>query len=268
MSYTIKEFKPCPFCGRIWMFLDSYPEGYFAVRCLCGANGPKKTDKREAIEGWNTRDRHLLWNPFRLSIRFPKDILSVDFKGSLDSVDFASVLQMLASGDKTGILSVIRDHARSAICLKDGNIIAASDTTGLRLGQILYNNGMISHQRLQEALKEAKKSGRMIGETLLSMGYVTQDILKQVIHQQVQEAVLELFFWKEGYFEYRDCVVDFDKDGIHAVSTMEIIMESVRRLDEWDELKRKGSPAPSVIERHKSKARHKTAIPPRILPDK
>lgn len=249
------------------MFLDSYPDDSFAVRCLCGANGPKKTDRREAIEGWNTRDRHLLWNPFRLSIRFPKDILSVDFKGNLDSLDLASVLQMLASGDKTGILNVIREHARSAICLKEGNIIAASDTTGLRLGQILYNNGMISRQRLQEALKAAKKSGRMIGEVLLSMGYVTQDTLKQVIHQQVQEAVLELFFWRDGYFEYRDCVVEFDNDSIQAVSTMEIIMESVRRLDEWDELKRRGETPLSMIERHKRKSRRKISAPPRILPE-
>lgn len=250
------------------MFVDSYPDGSFSVRCLCGANGPKRTDKREAIEGWNTRDRHLLWNPFRLLIRFPKDLLSVDFKGNLDSVDLASILQMLSSGDKTGILTVARDHAKSAICLKEGNIIAASDSTGLRLGQILYNNGMISRQRLNEALKSAKKSGRMIGEVLLSMGYVTQETLKQVIHQQVQEAVLELFFWKEGVFEYRDCVVEFDKEGIQAVNTMEIIMESVRRLDEWDELKRKGEPPPSVIERHKRKSKRKTAVPPRILPDK
>ncbi len=239
MSYIVKELKSCPFCGRIWMSVELHPDGNFSTRCMCGAAGPKKESKTEAIRAWNTRDQHLLWNPFRLSIHFPKDMLSVDFKGELDSVDLPTVLQMLSSRGKTGILHVSRGHTKSVICFKEGNIIAASDTNGLRLGQILFKHGMISHKRLNYALKLAKKTQKMLGEVLLFMGYVNQETLREVVQQQVQEAVLELFFWREGHFEYRDCQMDFDERGAKQINTMEIIMEAARRMDEWEELKQK-----------------------------
>ncbi len=245
--YVIKEFKPCPFCGRIWMSVEPAPAEGFKVRCLCGASGPREPAKETAIKSWNTRDQHLLWNPFRLSIRFPKSVSSVDFKGNLASLDLATVLQTLASREKTGILQVVRHHTKSVIVLKNGNILAASDSKGNRLGQILYNNGMISYKKLQEALKVAKRSDKMLGEALLSMGYINTDTLQEIVHQQVQEAVLELFYWKDGYFEYRDCAVEFGELGIYEINTMEIIMESIRRMDEWDEIKKRGRAALSVL---------------------
>ncbi|MEZ4528187.1 MAG: DUF4388 domain-containing protein [Desulfobacterales bacterium] len=237
-SYPIKEFRQCPFCGRIWMTLDSFPGNRFAVRCLCGANGPREESREKAIRAWNIRDRHLLWNPFRLSIRFPNDALSVDFRGNLDSIDLATVLQMLTSKEKTGILHLARAHMKSAICLKNGNIIAASDSNGLRLGQILMNKGLVSSKNLREALRLARKSEKMLGETLLSMNLIDSTVLREVICHQVQEAVLELFFWRDGSFEYRDCIIDFDQQNIREINTIEIIMESARRLDEWNELRK------------------------------
>lgn len=264
MSYIVKEFKPCPFCGRIWMSVDPCPDGNFSTRCLCGATGPRKESMTEAIQAWNTRDQHLLWNPFRLSIRFPKNMLSVDFKGELDSVDLPTILQMLSSRGKTGILQVTRGHTKSVICLKNGNIIAASDSNGLRLGQILFRHGMISNKRLQYALKLAKKTNKMLGEVLLFMGYVDQNTLREVVHQQVQEAVLELFFWEEGHFEYRDCLVEFDERGVTQINTMEIVMEAARRMDEWEELKQKKVKlAPLIAEMKKRRIN-----PPIITPVK
>jgi hypothetical protein len=221
------------------MSIAAVSNGHVAVSCLCGATGPKEKNKEDAIRAWNTRDQHLLWNPFRLSIRFPKDMHSVDFKGTLESFDLATVLQMLAAKEKTGILYLSKGHTKSTICLKNGNIIAASDSNGMRLGQILFKNGMISQKKLKEALKASKDSGKMLGEVLLFMKYISEETLVDVIHQQVQEAVLELFFWKEGSFEYRDCNLEFDAKSIKEINTMEIIMESVHRMDEWDEIRRR-----------------------------
>jgi len=239
MTQIISEIKSCPFCGRIWLNVDPSSDNHFFVRCRCGATGPVQGSKSEAIQAWNTRDQHLLWNPFRLLIHFPKNISAVDFKGNLESLDLATILQTLYTARKTGILQVAREYAKSVICLKDGNIVAASDSKGLRLGQILYKHGMVSGKRLKEALNMARKSGRMLGEVLLSMGYIDMEALKEVVRQQVQEAVLDLFFWKDGFFEYRDCIVEFDEDGVQEINTMEIIMESARRIDEWNELKKR-----------------------------
>lgn len=230
---VIKDFKQCPFCGRIWMYLDQYAMHRFSVRCRCGATGPERETGKKAIKAWNSRDRHLLWNPFRLSIRFLKNSGDVDLKGSLTAIDFATVLQMLSSRDKTGILQMMRGHLKSVVCLKNGSIIAASDSVGLRMGQILHKNGMITDNSLRRALKTAKESGRMLGEVLVSLNIISKKTLEEVIRQQVIEAVLEMFQWREGVFEYRDCIVDFVEQGIVELNAMDIIMESARRLEQW-----------------------------------
>ncbi len=136
MTQIISEIKSCPFCGRIWLNVDPSSDDNFFVRCRCGATGPVHGSKSDAIKAWNTRDQHLLWNPFRLLIHFPKNISAVDFKGNIESLDLATILQTLYTARKTGILQVAREYAKSVICLKDGNIVAASDSKGLRLGQI------------------------------------------------------------------------------------------------------------------------------------
>lgn len=236
-AYAIKEFKQCPFCGRIWMSVETLMDGLYTVRCLCGASGPKERSIDKAVSAWNIRDQHLLWNPFRLSIRFPDNTLTLDFKGNLEAIDLATILQMLSTREKTGILILTKGHNKSAICLKNGNIIAASDSSGTRIGQILMNKGVITRDNLREALKKAKRTGKLLGEVLLGMAFIDEKVLKEMVQKQVQEAVLELFFWREGTFEYRDCILEFDERAMSEINTMEIIIESARRLDEWDELK-------------------------------
>ena len=45
--------------------------------------------------------------------------------------------------------------------------------------------------------------------------------------------MLDISFWVEGDFEYRDCLLEFDERGVEDVSTMAIILEAAARRDEW-----------------------------------
>ena len=96
---------------------------------------------------------------------------------------------MLSSEKKTGVLQLSQGQKFSAICLKDGQIIAASNNDGPQLGKILFDQGLVSLKELQEVLDMAKESGRHLGETLLTMGYIEEDSLKDVIHQQVRDII-------------------------------------------------------------------------------
>ena len=46
--------------------------------------------------------------------------------------------------------------------------------TKKRLGELLVSEGLITNEQVQEALQEQKKSGTLLGETLVSLGYVTE----------------------------------------------------------------------------------------------
>jgi Lar family restriction alleviation protein len=235
---VVSELLPCPFCGsrefegdkrRLSLVSD---HSHFVIYCLCGASGPVKESKEEAVAGWNTRPREehqRVWNPFRL----PRNGFSIDFKGNLKSMGIATLLQILSLENKSGILQFNRGPLRSAVCFRNGQIIAASGNEWKRLGEMILSSGLISPEKLAEALDSSKKSGKRLGEVLVARGYISHMTLKELIRQQIREAVSDLFLWVEGHFEYQDCPVEFDQQGIGEINIMELILEGARRFDEY-----------------------------------
>lgn len=239
MADLEKGLKPCPFCetkengdGKIRMRIDESSEGYFAVVCWCGGAGPMMESERRALEAWNARgpdDRQQIQYPFDSS----KCTNPVGFRGNLKSVALPTILQILSTDNRTGVLHFEQGQAIRAICLKDGRIVAASGGEGQRLGQILYDRGLISQEQLEEALEKTKEEKKRLGEVLLDLGYINEDNLKKLIRYQIQEAVLDISLWAEGDFEYRDCQMEFDERGVEDISTMRIVLEAAARKDEW-----------------------------------
>ena len=238
MSRFKHDMKPCPFCGATahngngatLNTIELIPNRY-AVVCTCGANGSVENSEALARKAWNTRnslDDFLSWNPFGIS----EKAVPVEFKGSIDSINIPSILQFFYSEKKTGILQISREHKRAAICLKRGNVIAASCNWGLQLGQILRNKGLISKENLEKSLDKAKISGKSMGEVLLSLENISPAALLQAIRYQIDEVVKEALFWEEGSFLYRDYNVDFNQRGVKEISTIAIILEATVRNDE------------------------------------
>jgi Lar family restriction alleviation protein len=234
------DLYPCPFCGshewegdkrRLSLVSDN---SSYVIYCLCGSSGPVKDTKEEAIDAWNNREGCELrpaWNPFRV----PKNGFGVDFKGNLKSMGIATLLQILSLENKSGILQFNRGQLKNAICFRNGQIVAASGNEWKRLGEMILGAGLIPPAKLEEAIETARRSGRRLGEVLLSLGFIGHNTLRELIRRQIREAVLDLFLWREGYFEYQDCDVDIDQRGIGETNIMELILEGVRRLDESED---------------------------------
>jgi Lar family restriction alleviation protein len=239
MSIHKKGLKPCPFCSadgfeaeEMRIRLTSTSNGYFAVTCYCGATGPIRDSEEKAMEAWNTREPK---EPVLSQQQFPSSVAraEVGIKGNLKSLGLSAILQILSSENKTGVLQFVQGNRIRSIYIKNGKIVAASGREGLRLGQILYDKGLISQEQLQEALDKARETDKRVGEVLLDLGYIEENGLKELIRYQIREAVLDISFWVEGDFEYRDCPVEFDKRGVEDVSTMGVILEAAVRRDEW-----------------------------------
>lgn len=239
MTDLKESLRPCPFCGSAEHEVDrtclkTIPDSqnYYSVVCWCGTSGPIRESEKEAIKAWNTRDyadRQAVWNPFNSS----RNTVALDFKGNLKSIGLSTILQILSSDNKTGILQFTNGQKRRAICLKEGKIIAGSGQPGLQLGQILYQKGLISPEALLQVLDKAKKAGKRVGEMLLALGYLNQDTLKELIHHQVREVVFDLLGWTEGDFHYQDCLVEFDDLVVQDIDAIQLLLESALRKDEW-----------------------------------
>jgi Lar family restriction alleviation protein len=231
--------QPCPFCGsgqheadRNCLKILPDSQNFYYVVCWCGTRGPLRDSKRDAVQAWNTRDaseRRAVWNPFASAT----EVIALDFKGNLRSISIPTLLQILSSDNKSGILQVINGKKRRAICLKQGKIIAGSGQPGLQLGQILYQKGLISAELLLRVLDEAKKSGKRVGEMLLALGYINEDTLKELIHHQIRQVVFDLLHWTEGDFLYQDCLVEFDNTVVEDLNAIQLVLESAVMKDEW-----------------------------------
>lgn len=238
MTDLKESLRPCPFCGsgehdvdRTCLKVVPDSQKYYSVVCWCGTSGPIRDSEKEAIRAWNKRD-HFKGQPFRNPFDSSKNVVSLDFKGNLKSIGLSSILQILSSDNKTGILQFSNGQKKRAICLKEGKIIAGSGQPGLQLGQILYQKGLISPEGLLQVLDKAKKSGKRMGEVLLALGYISQDTLKELILHQIREVVFDLLGWTEGDFHYQDCLVEFDDPVIGDVNAVQLLLESALRKDE------------------------------------
>jgi hypothetical protein len=185
----------------------------------------------------------------------------VALKGDLSSLALSTVLQILSSEGKTGALEIVSGPKKAVIYLKNGKIIAASSgAKGLRIGHILYQRQLITRDQLQEVLKEAGTARRPVGEVILARGYLGQDTLGEAVREQVREAVLALFFWPEGGFQYRDCPLDFDERVFQEINTMEVVLEAARRMDEWAVLKKAIPSDTMVFRRNEPSGEHQEPV--------
>jgi hypothetical protein len=206
------------YVGIEFQHLSEHTKKLIGFHLMQFAADPIPNSKQKIAGPSNTRessDSRLVSKPFGIAV----DRIPVSLKGDLTSFSLHAILKTLAVEKKSGILQLGRGRARRAICFKEGNVVAATGNRKFQLGQILFDEGLISREKLEDALNKANKSGKRIGEMLLQKGYVNQSILKGLIQHQIQKVVHALSHWKEGHFEYRDCSVEFDDRGIISKKT-------------------------------------------------
>jgi hypothetical protein len=160
--------------------------------------------------------------------------------GNLKTVSFPDVLQLLSTGKKTGILSITCGSRRKEIAFRDGNIIYASSvgTNEDLLGNLLLKRGKISKKDLERAITLHKQSGRALGSTLIDMELFGKEEVAECLRMQIEEIVYNLFSWGEGDFSFAEGQTPENVKMLVNLSTMNIIMEGTRRIDEWLEIQK------------------------------
>lgn len=58
-------------------------------------------------------------------------------------------------------------------------------STHKKLGEMLVETGIITGEQLQEALDEQKKSGGRLGQNLLALGFITEDVMMAFVGKQM-----------------------------------------------------------------------------------
>jgi len=172
----------------------------------------------------------------------------MSLSGNLKTVSFPDILQLLATGKKSGILDVKTGARQKEVAFRNGNIIHATSVNSSEdlLGNMLVNRGKISKSDLDRAIKLHHQTGRQLGTTLIDMNIFDKKEIAEVLKQQIEEIVYNLFSWTEGDFIFREGEAPKEAPFLVDLATMNIIMEGTRRIDEWLEI-RKVLPSDDVL---------------------
>ncbi|MEO0136057.1 MAG: DUF4388 domain-containing protein [candidate division WOR-3 bacterium] len=171
-------------------------------------------------------------------------------EGDLKSINFASILQLIAQEKLTGVLKIKRKNELVDIGFIDGQITGAFFEKGEkteRLENYLVRSGLIK-KNLFEMIKEIhEETKRPIMNIIIDDKYLTIEEIERIIKFKIQEVIDEVFTWQEGEFKFEEGAVIYPKSLIKIrLNTENIVLESARRFDEWPRIV-KQIPSPDLV---------------------
>jgi competence protein ComGC len=159
----------------------------------------------------------------------------VALEGSIKDFGLAEILQLIFLQRKTGILTLKGGEDQATILFDKGLIVdASSSERGAveKLGEILVRANRIDKAQLKEFLKDQDIAKEKLGQIISESGLIKNEDIKKALSLQKHELIYSLFRWKEGNYHFEQKPLRFQND-IPPLNTEFILMEGIRRLDEW-----------------------------------
>ena len=179
-------------------------------------------------------------------------------KGDVSSLSLLDLFQTLALTNKRGTLKVVDGQSMKVIYfgMEGVCLISRGARKQSMLGLRMVQQGLISREELDAALREQEGTNYRLGEILTLQGKVEPKTLETVLRQQVEDEIFDLLTWPKATFEFREGDMEdswFDGDDHRQLKLFfnvnDLLLEAARRADEWRRLE-KILPGPdSVIER-------------------
>jgi ActR/RegA family two-component response regulator len=163
--------------------------------------------------------------------------------GSLKDVSVADVMQFIHLGRRTGTLLLSQGSKRAMIGFHLGRLVSAQAPRTPKLGDLLISSGMIDRGILERAIESqtTEPERRSLGQILVGSGSIDPEGLRQVIAQQIEQAVSEVMVWDTGNFEFAiddlrpiDDIALYPSDVLPDadINTQMVLLEAARIFDE------------------------------------
>jgi hypothetical protein len=182
--------------------------------------------------------------------------------GTLRTITFPDLLQLLSGGRKTGTLTLRNGEHVKQIFFKDGEIISSSsDDPAEYLGQFLLSQGRISEDQLKKALDIQAKTGVLIGKILVMVGAVSENDLNAMLTRKAEETIFGLFLWDEGTFSFEEGVLPAQQMITLSLRVQDILLEGVKAYDDLQRIRKEFRSSRAILRRTAKPA------PPEALAD-
>lgn len=167
--------------------------------------------------------------------------MDLDLQGNIERFTLPEIFQLVSSGRKTGTLGIQRDDDIVMVYFKNGSVIYSyGPRKTYHVGRMLVEKGRITPDQLDEAINEQahqQSTGKRLGQILIDKGYIDRADLEEVIRHQVEELIYSLMSWERGSFKFYENQFPTEEEIVVNLSTENIVLEGMRRLDEMVRLK-------------------------------
>ena len=168
--------------------------------------------------------------------------------GQIDENSLARLVNYLHEIDATGTLALTREGITKRLFFRDGDIVfAASTDNGDRLGEMLLKADKINVRQFEAATKVVIRTGKRLGGVLVELGYLKPRDLFWGVKYQVEEIVCGLFAWTDGAYEFTPGEIPSGEVITLHMSTANLILHGIRRIDDWTRIARGVPPMGSVL---------------------
>ena len=158
-------------------------------------------------------------------------------EGTFRDFHIADIVQLIGLQRKTGTLTLEGEDDTLTIMFQDGAVAWAHSTRvpwERRMAQILVARGLVTPAQLQEALNSQKESKKKLSAILAEKGLLQKKDWDSLLAQEVEEAIYRPFRWTTGRYRFvSEPSVDLAEGKIGPLGAENVLMEGIRRVDEW-----------------------------------
>jgi hypothetical protein len=157
-------------------------------------------------------------------------------RARLGEIELGDLLRTLEGGRKNAVISITCPKLKGRIHIREGKIAYIQTQPGPHLGEYLVRFDYLTLEQVQELVKfqQQENPGTPLGFLALQQKMVTEDELNDVLHAQILEALATILGQPEGELVAETPPVDASQVLLPGVTdTSTILIEALRRLDEW-----------------------------------
>ncbi len=166
-------------------------------------------------------------------------------KGDVRSISLANVLQNLAADGQTGTLRIRHKDRQIALWFEKGalRLVGLGDGEGPSPLNGLIALGKLGPEDVPASTSRRTNEGSFL-RGAAKRGAVSRDDLRAALEHQMGEHLCDAFLWSEATFEFEQGDPDdasFDTDQLDLeprLAVDAVIMEALRRADEWGETRK------------------------------
>jgi hypothetical protein len=163
-------------------------------------------------------------------------------KGSLREFILADIFNLLAQQKITGKLQLSTGEKEGVIVFKDGIVVGAvkgEEQLLIKVFNLLVGAYRYSHEEIQGLFASYENNINNLFSEIVHLNLVRKDILESFAASVVEDIASSFFLWIKGTYHFSSVpYVDDVAASCVSISVENVIMEAMRRVDEWHRMEK------------------------------